>query len=174
MQDSKPPAKQQEETNALALVDYILMVLGFTFILLAIGLLTYMLRNDQWPRALASTNSEETYEGELILHVPANATQIEALAFSSQLPVVVMFDADWCPYCRQLRPRLEREILSQEGEVVLVYVDIDDCPVLQNKYAARSVPTVVAFVDNQEVKRFVGAHSQSYVRDFVADLLPAK
>ena len=54
--------------------------------------------------------------------------------------------------------------------MILVYVDIDDCPSLANQHYARSVPTIVAFVDNEEVDRFVGARPQRYVETFLTNL----
>lgn len=54
--------------------------------------------------------------------------------------------------------------------MLLVYVDIDDCPTLKNKYGARSVPTVTAFVNEREVDRFVGAQRQSDVEAFLAQI----
>ena len=54
--------------------------------------------------------------------------------------------------------------------MLLVIVDIDDCPALKSKYHASSVPTVVAFVNGREVDRFVGEYNQAYVQQFLAEL----
>lgn len=54
--------------------------------------------------------------------------------------------------------------------MLLVIVDIDDCPAIKSKYRAGSVPTVVAFVDGREVDRFVGEYGQEYVHQFLENL----
>ncbi|MCP4362404.1 MAG: thioredoxin family protein [Chloroflexi bacterium] len=41
---------------------------------------------------------------------------------------------------------------------------------MQNKYHARSVPTVVSFVNGREADRFVGARNQNAVQQFLAQL----
>ncbi|MCP5095791.1 MAG: thioredoxin family protein, partial [Chloroflexi bacterium] len=62
------------------------------------------------------------------------------------------------------------QVAQAAGDFLLVEVDIDDCPDLADKYHANSVPTVVAFVNGVQQDLFVGAHSQSYVRQFIAEL----
>jgi putative thioredoxin len=69
-----------------------------------------------------------------------------------------------------MRPRLEREIEKHSGDMMLIIVDIDDCPRLKSEYRANSVPLVVAFVDGREVDRFVGEYSELNVRQFLDNL----
>jgi len=118
----------------------------------------------------APTAEPFVYTGQHIVTVPAGSRNISALSYSSQAPVIVMFDADWCSHCKNMRPRLEREIEEQAGDMILVIVNIDDCPRLKSKYRAGSVPMVVAFVDGLEVDRFVGEYDQPYVHQFLDDL----
>lgn len=132
-----------------------------------------LIRNGRWQlfeSAPEATVAPFAYTGEQIYTVPAGSRNIFALSHSSQAPVVVMFDADWCGHCRNLRPRLEREIENQPDDMILVIVNIDECPRLKSKYGANSVPLVVAFVDGREVDRFVGEYDQIQVRQFLYNL----
>ena len=90
-----PNYPSQQKSNAL--VDYFLMLAGLTLIMAAAGLLAvYMVRQDQPQNSSAAAIDENAaYNGELILYVPAGSRTIEALQYSSQVPIVVMFDADW-------------------------------------------------------------------------------
>ena len=60
--------------------------------------------------------------------------------------------------------------MRQHNDMILVYVDIDDCPRIQDKYGAYSVPTVLAFVDGREVDRFIGARNEAGVQQFLAQI----
>lgn len=59
---------------------------------------------------------------------------------------------------------------KDHSDMLLVYVDIDDCPRIQEKYGAPNVPTVLAFVNGREVNRFVGARNESRVVRFLDNI----
>jgi thiol-disulfide isomerase/thioredoxin len=132
-----------------------------------------LIRNGRWQlfeSSPAAAAEPFVYTGQQIYTVPAGSRNILALSHSSQAPVVVMFDAEWCVRCQNLRPRLEHEIENQSGDMMLVIVDIDECPRLKSEYRVNSVPLVIAFVDGREVDRFVGEYDQAQVRQFLANL----
>ena len=152
----------------------VLAGVGIVLVLCACSLLpSILVRNGRlqlFESIPAPTAEPFVYTGQHIVTVPAGSRNISALSYSSQAPVIVMFDADWCSHCKNMRPRLEREIEEQAGDMILVIVNIDDCPRLKSKYRAGSVPMVVAFVDGLEVDRFVGEYDQPYVHQFLDDL----
>jgi thiol-disulfide isomerase/thioredoxin len=165
---SEPPPVSKSESKIL------LTVVGIVLMVCACSLLpSILVRNGRlqlFESIPAATAEPFVYTGQHIVTVPAGSRSISALSHSSQAPVVVMFDADWCSHCENMRPRLEREIEEQAGDMLLVIVNIDDCPRLKSKYRAGSVPMVVAFVDGLEVDRFVGEYDQPYVHQFLDDL----
>ena len=79
------------------LLDYILIGTGLLFMLVAVVLLAFLLmRNGRAQAANPASNGEAfAFNGQQIHHVPAGSNTIEALAYSDQAPVVLMFDADW-------------------------------------------------------------------------------
>ena len=73
----------------------------------------------------------------------------------STLPVLVDFNATWCPPCQALHPILE-EIADEGGDFKIVAVDIDDEGELAEKYNVSSIPCLILFDGGEEVDRKVG------------------
>ncbi len=73
----------------------------------------------------------------------------------STLPVLVDFNATWCPPCQALHPILE-EIADEGGDFKIVAVDIDDESELAEKYNVSSIPCLILFDGGEEVDRKVG------------------
>ncbi len=94
MNDPIYPSETKKESNVLT--DMILIGAGLMFMLIAFGLLAlFMVRNGRAQAADPADTEGYVYDGNPISHVPAGSRKIEALAYSNQVPVVVMFDADW-------------------------------------------------------------------------------
>jgi thioredoxin 1 len=73
----------------------------------------------------------------------------------SELPVLVDFNATWCPPCQALHPILE-EIADEGGDFKIVAVDIDDEEELAEKFNISSIPCLILFNDGVEVDRKIG------------------
>ena len=73
----------------------------------------------------------------------------------ASVPVLVDFNATWCPPCQALHPILE-EIAEEGGDFKIVAIDIDDCEDLAREYEVSSIPCLVLFKDGAEVERRVG------------------
>lgn len=96
----------------------------------------------------------------------------EVLARSRQHPVVVDFWAAWCGPCRVLGPVLEREIEALGGRVELAKLDTDANPALAAEYGIQGIPAVKAFRDGAVVAEFVGVQTATFVRAWLAALVP--
>ena len=70
-------------------------------------------------------------------------------------PVLVDFNAEWCPPCQALHPILE-ELAEEHKEYKIVTVDIDDQDTLAEKYDVSSIPCLIVFKDGEIVERKVG------------------
>ncbi len=74
-------------------------------------------------------------------------------------PVLVDFYADWCAPCRAMKPVLE-DLKSQMGEDLSIYkIDVDKNQMIAERYAVRSIPTLILFKNGEPVWRKSGMAS---------------
>ncbi|MCU7920688.1 MAG: thioredoxin [Candidatus Thiodiazotropha sp. (ex Epidulcina cf. delphinae)] len=90
---------------------------------------------------------------------------------SCQQPVLVDFWAEWCAPCLSLAPALERVINELEGLVQLAKVEVDDNMRLAGRYRLRGFPTVILFVDGDEIGRFHGSRASHWMRAWIEERL---
>lgn len=93
---------------------------------------------------------------------------------SYHVPVVVDFWAEWCAPCRTLGPLLERLVAEHGGALELAKVNIDQNPMLATAFSVQSIPMVIGLRNGEIVGQFLGAQSQTAVRDFLTRLLPSR
>lgn len=79
----------------------------------------------------------------------------EKEVIKSDKPVLVDFNATWCPPCQALHPIL-KEMAEESDDYKIVSVDIDDEDVLAEQYEVSSIPCLVVFKDGEEVDRKIG------------------
>lgn len=96
----------------------------------------------------------------------------EVLAYSSQVPVVVDFWAEWCQPCKLLSPLLEKLAVEAGGAFRLAKIDVDENPHLVREYQVQGIPAVKAFRNGQMVVEFTGLRPESELREFLRQLAP--
>lgn len=87
-----------------------------------------------------------------IEHKPS--TFQEALKAEGKV-VVVDFWATWCGPCKMLAPELEK-IVSENDDIVVVKVDVDQAEDLAYHYKASAIPDVRVFKEGKQVEQIVG------------------
>ena len=85
----------------------------------------------------------------------------------SNIPVIMDFYADWCGPCRAMSPVIENVAKEYEGKVSLVKVDCDECEDLAADMEIKSIPTVIAMNNGEQVAKNVGYMNETQVKKFI-------
>ncbi len=101
---------------------------------------------------------------------------------SSQEKVLVMFYADWCPFCQKFKSIFEASANSPTNSKQKFYesnIDHDDNP-LWERFSIDAVPTVIVFekgkiISRRDAKRGIGlvkSDLDSILKDLISNSLP--
>jgi len=108
--------------------------------------------------------------GGLVKNTDTANFAVDVIAASQEAPVIVDFWAPWCGPCKQLGPLLEKLVTQAAGAVRLVKINVDENQDLAAQMRIQSIPAVYAFKDGQPVDGFVGAQTESQIREFIGRL----
>jgi thioredoxin 1 len=89
--------------------------------------------------------------------IEVNDHNLDATTLSSPVPVLVDFNAVWCPPCRAIDGHVEAIAAKYAGRLRVGKCDIEDNPALSARFDIRSVPTLLVFKDGAVVGQIVGA-----------------
>ena len=84
---------------------------------------------------------------------------------------LVDFWAPWCGPCRMIAPVIEELAEEFEGKAAICKVNTDEQQELSQKFAVRSIPTIVFMKDGEIVDTMVGAASKQAFADKINSLL---
>ena len=88
----------------------------------------------------------------------------KTLTSAGSKPVLVDFFAEWCGPCKMAAPVIEELAEEYADTAVVAKVDVDAQNALAAQYGVMSIPTVIAFVNGEEVERKIGfAGKEGYV-----------
>ncbi len=74
---------------------------------------------------------------------------------------VVDFWAEWCGPCRMITPIIEDLAGQYEGKVKVGKLNVDENSEVSQRYAIRSIPTILIFKDGEVVDRHVGTTTKA-------------
>jgi thioredoxin 2 len=86
----------------------------------------------------------------------------------NDLPVVVDFWADWCGPCKMMAPVFSQAAREQRTRLRFAKLDTDANPGIAQRYAIRSIPSLVLFKSGAEADRAVGALDASRLRQWLS------
>ncbi len=85
----------------------------------------------------------------------------------SNIPVLVDFWAEWCGPCRMVAPTLDKIAGEFKGQVKFCKLNVDENQKTPQKYAIRSIPTMIIFKNGSIHEQMIGALAESKIRDRV-------
>ena len=92
----------------------------------------------------------------------------QSLVLDAELPVVVEFWAEWCPFCRQMKPVVEAVASEHSETFTIARLDIEANRQTPGTYGVHGIPTYLVFRDGEVVGRLVGARPKA---SFVSGIL---
>ena len=104
------------------------------------------------------------------MHEITTQTDFNSLVLESDVPVLVDFYTSWCGPCRKLSPILEQLSEDMNGGVEVVKVNVGEDSLLAQKYNISAVPTLIVFLDGEEIKRMVGLQTLEILEDLLNPL----
>lgn len=86
-----------------------------------------------------------------------------ALSESTKMPVLVIFGADWCVHCKNLKKDIDNGQLNKELDSYIVcYVDIDKHKDLKKEFQVKSLPDSRILKDQKEISSIRGYIPKDY------------
>ena len=71
---------------------------------------------------------------------------------------IIKFGSTWCAPCKVV-DKILKEIID-ETDIEVEFIDVDENDELVDKYNIRNIPTLLYFVDGQQVNKSVGSISR--------------
>ena len=103
--------------------------------------------------------------------IVVNDADFDQQVLGNEQPVLVDFWAPWCAPCRMVAPVLEQIAEERDGEVIIAKLNIDDNPLIAQRYGIMSIPTMVVFNNGQPVEGTVGVVPYEPLNDWIGSLL---
>ncbi|MBI2095912.1 MAG: thioredoxin [Candidatus Omnitrophica bacterium] len=83
----------------------------------------------------------------------------------SAVPALVDFWAEWCGPCRLMGPILEKIAPVYQGRLKIGKLNVDENQDAPTQFGVMNIPTMILFKDGREAARFIGAMSETDLRN---------
>ncbi|MCJ7840292.1 thioredoxin family protein [Lederbergia sp. NSJ-179] len=79
---------------------------------------------------------------------------------SSEKPVIIKFEADWCPDCKRLDMFIG-EIIEEYQQFTWYEIDRDQFPELAEKYQVMGIPSLLIFQNGEKLAHLHSANAKT-------------
>jgi len=76
-----------------------------------------------------------------------------------------------CFPCQMLAPILNKAVEEFKGKIILVKVNIDEAPIISQKYSIEKIPTVILFKKGKPVSFFEGVKDEIEIKNWLNKFL---
>ena len=83
----------------------------------------------------------------------------------SKKPVLVDFWADWCHPCKIMAPIMEELAKEVEKYASITKVNVDENPILAERFDIMSIPSFIMFENGEAVKTAIGSMDKAKIMD---------
>jgi thioredoxin len=94
-------------------------------------------------------------------YVTLNDANFQKEVLESDVPVLVDFWAAWCGPCIALGPAIEQLAEEFQGKVKVGKLNVDEAPMVAQRFGIRSIPTMLFFSAGQLVDQQIGLMPKS-------------
>ncbi len=108
-----------------------------------------------------------------IFDVTLENFELDVIAASDTVPIIIDFWASWCGPCKTLTPILEKLAVEYGGRFRLAKVNADEQQEIGSMFGIKSLPTVIALKNQKPVTAFQGAQTESVIRQFLDKVVPS-
>jgi thioredoxin 1 len=85
--------------------------------------------------------------------------------------IIVEFHAKWCGPCRIMKPIFEKVSQSNESDVQMFTMDIDENKEVAISLGIRSIPTIKMFNSGEVVETKVGLLNEGQINNLLTELI---
>jgi thioredoxin 1 len=126
----------------------------------------------------ADSQSTDTIKAET--EVPTSTVQVAdvvkemtdgTIAPDAKLPVVIDFNAVWCPPCRKFAPVFHQIAEEYAGKAVFLSVDVDNAPSAARQFGVSSIPQVSVLMPDSSVTTSVGYMTADELKHFIDEAM---
>lgn len=134
------------------------IVLIVVFIAIMIGISLILKSENEKQMGSVKTNKAESN----VIEVTSSNFEEEVL--KSDRLVLIDFYADWCGPCKMLEP-IVNEFSSENEDIKVVRINIDEEAELAYSYDIMSIPTLVVIENGEESSRVVGVVEKEIIEE---------
>jgi thioredoxin 1 len=100
-----------------------------------------------------------------------NDDNFEEEIIKAELPSMIDLWAPWCQPCLITGPWIEELAQKHDGKFKVAKMNVDENPMVPNRFGVRAIPTILFFKDGELVDTIVGAVGKANIEKAMLKLL---